>query len=97
MNYVRSELKELLQNFGYQDIFDSKIQNGQYEPNCQFIKDFNARSLVLSDYNFYQAETVVSILVNMPQLLIRKKSTVWPNGRTSYRFKTHLRGMCTIT
>ena len=35
-------------------------------------------------------------MVNEPALLLRKKSAVYPEGRTSYRFKNALRHKVTI-
>ena len=36
-------------------------------------------------------------MVNYPALLLRKKTQLYPNGRTSYRFKRELRKLVTIT
>jgi len=35
-------------------------------------------------------------MANYPALLLRKKSTLYPEGRTSYRFKRELRKKVTI-
>jgi hypothetical protein len=39
---------------------------------------------------------VTSIYINYPALLLRKKSELYPNGRTSHRFKNALRRRVTI-
>lgn len=39
---------------------------------------------------------MTSIYVNFPALLLRKKSELYPNGRTSHRFKNFLRRRVTI-
>jgi len=87
MKFISTYLPNLLKNFGYADIFDTKIENGGYNPDAPWIKEFNARNLKLSITNLYTSNEVTSIMINFPQLLLRKKSTLWPNGRTSYRFK----------
>ena len=38
-----------------------------------------------------ESEEITSIFINYPALLLRKKSIVYPEGRTSYRFKRALR------
>ena len=42
------------------------------------------------------AEDVTSIMINYPALLLRKKSQLYPEGRTSYRFKRMLRNKVEI-
>ena len=41
-------------------------------------------------------EEVTSIYVNYPALLLRKKSEMYPEGRTSHRFKSYLRKKVTV-
>lgn len=36
------------------------------------------------------------MLINHPKLLLRKKTEIYPQGRTSYRFKNALRKKVTI-
>ena len=43
-----------------------------------------------------QQEEIYSIYINFPALLLRQKSRVYPNGRTSIRFKDALRRKVTI-
>ena len=43
-----------------------------------------------------QQEEIYSIFINYPALLLRQKSRVFPNGRTSIRFKEVLRRKVTI-
>ena len=50
----------------------------------------------MSIYNLYEAEDVTSIMINYPALLLRKKSELYPDGRTSYRFKRMLRNKVEI-
>jgi len=52
-----------------------------------YIKDFNNKSLKNSIKNLYEEDEITSIYINYPALLLRKKSEVYPNGRTSHRFK----------
>ena len=39
---------------------------------------------------------MTSIFINYPALLLRKKSMLYPEGRTSYRFKRALRKKVTV-
>jgi hypothetical protein len=55
------------------------------------IKAFNTASLAKSIYNMFESDEVTSIMINYPKLLLRKKSALYPEGRTSYRFKHALR------
>jgi hypothetical protein len=41
-------------------------------------------------------DDITSIYINYPALLLRKKSEVYPTGRTSHRFKNQLRKRVTI-
>ena len=43
-----------------------------------------------------ESDEVTSIFINYPSLLLRKKSMLYPDGRTSYRFKRNLRKKVTI-
>ena len=56
----------------------------------------NDRALKQSIFNLYEAEDVTSIMINYPALLLRKKSELYPEGRTSYRFKRMLRNKVVI-
>ena len=47
-------------------------------------------------YNLYESDEVTSIMINYPKLLLRKKSVLYPDGRTSYRFKNALRRQVTV-
>ena len=46
--------------------------------------------------NLYEEDEITSIYINYPALLLRKKTEVYPNGRTSHRFKNQLRRRVTI-
>jgi hypothetical protein len=50
----------------------------------------------MSMKNMTESEEIISILVNYPALLLRKKCPQYPGGRTSYRFKRELRKQVTI-
>ena len=47
-------------------------------------------------YNLFESDEVTSIMINYPALLLRKKSALYPEGRTSYRFKHQLRKQVTV-
>ena len=36
-------------------------------------------------------------MINYPSLLLRKKNSLYPEGRTSYRFKKQLRRLVTVS
>ena len=65
-------------------------------PRSTFIEDFNQKNLKESIRLQDDSNEVTSIYVNFPALLIRKKSEMYPNGRTSHRFKNFLRRRVTI-
>ena len=58
--------------------------------------EFNAKNKETSIKNQDEEDEVISIYINYPALLLRKKSEVYPNGRTSHRFKNQLRRRVTI-
>ncbi len=64
--------------------------------NLQMIRAFNSESLEKSMFNLFESEEVTSIMINYPALLLRKKSALYPEGRTSYRFKNALRRQVTV-
>lgn len=64
--------------------------------NLQMIRAYNTESLEKSMYNLFESEEVTSIMINYPALLLRKKSALYPEGRTSYRFKNALRRQVTV-
>lgn len=47
-------------------------------------------------YQAKESDEITSIFINYPALLLRKKSMIYPEGRTSYRFKRALRKKVTI-
>jgi hypothetical protein len=49
-----------------------------------------------SIYAEQESDEITSIFINYPALLLRKKSLLYPEGRTSYRFKRALRKKVTI-
>lgn len=65
-------------------------------PKSTFIDVFNIRNLKKSIQLQNDSNEVTSIYVNFPALLLRKKSEMYPNGRTSHRFKNFLRRRVTI-
>jgi len=80
--------------FDYYDLFvkmgasniDDFSDNSELEDK-EFIKLFNNDSLKSSMQLQNECEEVTSIYINYPALLLRKKSEMYPNGRTSHRFK----------
>ena len=55
------------------------------------IRAYNATSREKSIYNLFENDEVTSVMINYPAMLLRKKSALYPEGRTSYRFKNALR------
>lgn len=66
------------------------------ESDLTWIEKYNASNMVASKYNLYDNENMTSIIINYPALLLRKKSQLYPEGRTSYRFKRELRKQVTV-
>ena len=64
--------------------------------SSKYIEEFNTVNLKKSIYVLTEAEDVTSIYINYPALLLRKKSMLYPDGRTSYRFKKQLRKKVTV-
>lgn len=64
--------------------------------DLKWLEKFNADSLAASKFNLNENENVTSIMINYPALLLRKKCQLYPEGRTSYRFKRELRKRVTI-
>ena len=64
--------------------------------NTSPIRNHNAASLEKSIFNLFESDEVTSIMINYPALLLRKKSALYPEGRTSYRFKHALRKQVTV-
>ena len=61
-----------------------------------FMEEFNAKMLNHSIKLLTESEEVTSIYINYPALLLRKKCGLYPNGRTSHRFKNQLRRLVTV-
>ena len=64
--------------------------------NNESVRIHNAAALESSIYNLFESDEITSIMVNYPALLLRKKSALYPEGRTSYRFKHDLRKLVTV-
>ena len=65
--------------------------------NDEALRSYNVESLEKSMINLYESDEVTSIMINYPALLLRKKSALYPEGRTSYRFKHALRRQVTVS
>ena len=59
-------------------------------------QQFNENALKTSIYNHYEAEDITSLMCNYPKMLLRRNSKLYPQGRTTYRFKP-LRNKITVT
>ena len=64
--------------------------------NRAFLMEHNNRARAQSIKELYEGDEVTSIIMNHPSLLLRKKSALYPEGRTSYRFKRYLRHKVTV-
>ena len=88
--------------FDYYDLFVEKGATkiaeltGSKWDSKNYIKNFNSQMLKMSIHLQNDCEEVTSIYINYPALLLRKKSEMYPNGRTSHRFKNQLRRRVTI-
>jgi len=108
-NYAR----DLIDQFGYSELFKTKHEENasgvtSFYPvhtetflhplgNNANIRAYNQSSLQKSMYNLFESDEVISVMINYPALLLRKKSALYPEGRTSYRFKNALRRQVTVT
>jgi len=100
LDFMFNYARDLLYQFDYAHLLiadgTAAAENFNHDATRNNIKQFNEKALQQSIYNFYEAEDVTSIMINYPALLLRKKSELYPEGRTSYRFKRMLRNKVTI-
>ena len=112
LDYMQTYASELIDKFGYQDLFTVyETENAVGVPTVHYkhpnalesplgstgtLRELNQVSLDKSIYNLHESDEVLSIMVNEPALLLRKKNAIFPEGRTSYRFKHALRRHVTI-
>jgi len=89
LKYMGEQAPDLLTKLGYMSLFTGK----KYK---ETLPAWNKKVLAKSIKNLHESEDVTSIMVNYPALLLRKKSQLYPEGRTSYRFKRELRKQVTI-
>lgn len=101
LDFITEYSYKFLKMFDYYDLFIEKgaakiedLSETKWDNN--FIKNFNDKSLKRSIFLQNDCEDVTSIYINYPALLLRKKSEMYPNGRTSHRFKNALRRRVTI-
>ena len=92
---MRTYAADLLSKFDYNGYVCTELKEIP-KADMTWIESFNAASLQKSQYNQNENENVTSIMINYPALLLRKKSQLYPEGRTSYRFKRELRKKVTI-
>lgn len=107
LDFIIEYSYKFLRMFGY---YDTCLENGatpvedivkeemEYQnPNIDdFISNFNREQLAMSIKQLNEADEFTSIYINYPALLLRKKSEMYPHGRTSHRFKHFLRRRVTI-
>ena len=110
LDFMFSYAQELIEKFGYQDLFQTKPASDGSSAivSCHLeefttpignggnLRAFNDSSLEKSLFNLFESDEVTSIMINYPALLLRKKSALYPEGRTSYRFKHALRRQVTV-
>ena len=77
---------------GYEDTY---VHQTDIKPESKAMEEYNMDSLKKSQLAL-DAEEITSIFINYPPLLLRKKSMLYPEGRTTYRFKRALRRKVTI-
>lgn len=107
LDFIIEYSYKFLRMFNY---YDTCLQHGatpvedivkeemEYQhPNIDnFIAKFNEEQLAFSIMQQNEAEEFTSIYINYPALLLRKKSEMYPHGRTSHRFKHFLRRRVTV-
>jgi len=95
LQFMYEYATDLIDKFGYTDLFIKNTNKLNFGIG-NYIEDANERNLKFSMHVQFDADEVTSILANYPALLIRKKTEIYPDGRTSYRFKRFLRKKVTI-
>ena len=100
LDFMFNYANELLCKFDYAHLLladgTAAAENYKQDTSIMNIAQLNAKALKESIYNYYESEDVTSIMINYPALLLRKKSELYPDGRTSYRFKRMLRNKVEI-
>jgi len=112
LEYMYNYAKDLIDRFGYTSLFQtrqSENASGVISTTAvakselvspigdnSNIRAYNATSREKSIYNMFESDEVTSVMINYPALLLRKKSALYPEGRTSYRFKNALRRQVTV-
>lgn len=98
LDFMKAYATSLLTHFNYIKLFETEglnntnggssvEENKKNDDSLSWVKEFNKKSLKKSIYNMYENDEICSIMINYPALLLRKKSALYPDGRTSYRFK----------
>ena len=98
LEFMLHYAKELIANLGYERTYapEEGKQGGEGEMGSGFLEKFNEESWKKSVFAEKESEDITSIFINYPALLLRKKSVLYPEGRTSYRFKKALRKKVTV-
>ena len=111
IDFMKDYNGDMLEKFGYGHLFETVKQedgtvahtqtdaltSADQNGDTSWISEFNSTNLAKSIHNLYESDEVTSILVNYPALLLRKKNELYPEGRTSYRFKRELRKLVTVS
>lgn len=92
---VMTYAPELIKNLDYEKLMISDLTQIT-DPDLTWIENFNKENLAKSKFNLTENENITSLMINMPELLLRKKSSLYPEGRTSYIFKRELRKLVTV-
>ena len=95
LDFIKGFATDLLSKFDYTNFMVPELSELP-KKDLTWLEKFNAESLAASKFNLNENENVTSIMINYPALLLRKKSQLYPEGRTSYRFKRELRKKVTI-
>lgn len=93
LQFMYAYAQDLITNFGYASTFNASIPASMKN---SFMESFNQEAFKKSQFNLKESDEITSIFINFPSLLLRKKSALYPDGRTSYRFKRQLRKKVTI-
>jgi hypothetical protein len=81
LHFVMNYAEDFIKLFNYMHIFKKDV-----EPSS-FMETFNKSSHKKSVKAQNEDEEITSIYINYPALLLRKKSELYPTGRTSHKFK----------
>lgn len=84
LNFMWSHASDTLTKLGYASTY-TDIPQG--DDNMKFVREFNEANLKKSIFVLNESKEITGIYMNYGPLLIRKKSLLYPDGRSSEKVK----------